>query len=51
MLLFFVGEGHILELKFHAHREKLIQERLVVKSETDASKHREIVLHARVLGE
>lgn len=45
------GEGHILDINFHAHREKLIQERVTIKSQTDTSKFRDIVLHARVLGE
>lgn len=45
------GEGHILDINFHAHREKLIQERVTVKSQTDTSNFRDIVLHARVLGE
>ncbi|KAL4232353.1 hypothetical protein ACF0H5_009922 [Mactra antiquata] len=44
------GEGHILVINFHAHREKLIQERLTIKSECDSSKYRDLILHARVLG-
>ncbi|XP_053406774.1 UPF0687 protein C20orf27 homolog [Mercenaria mercenaria] len=44
------GCGHILELEFHAHREKLLQERITIKSDTSADKYRDIVLHARVLG-
>ncbi|WAR22059.1 CT027-like protein [Mya arenaria] len=44
------GLGHQLEMDFHAHREKLIQERVSVKSITGNGNYRDIVLHARVLG-
>ena len=45
----FVGTGHKLVIEFHAHREKLLQERVTVKSQ-DSTKYRELHLHARVLG-
>ena len=38
-------------IEFHAHREKLLQERLTVKSQDESSdNYRELHLHARVLG-
>ena len=37
-------------IEFHAHREKLLQERLTVKSQDGSDNYREIHLHARVLG-
>lgn len=43
------GTGHKLVIEFHAHREKLLQERVTVKSQ-DSTKYRELHLHARVLG-
>ena len=36
-------------IEFHAHREKLLQERLTVKSQ-NSENYRELHLHARVLG-
>ncbi|KAH3787025.1 UPF0687 protein C20orf27 homolog [Dreissena polymorpha] len=44
------GEGHNLVVEFHAHREKLIQERISVRGQAHPDKHLDIVLHARVLG-
>ena len=47
----FAGAGHKLVIEFHAHREKLLQERLTVKSQDEGSdNYRELHLHARVLG-
>ena len=49
-LIILTGAGHKLVIEFHAHREKLLQERLTVKSQDGSDNYREIHLHARVLG-
>ena len=49
-LSFSTGAGHKLVIEFHAHREKLLQERLTVNSQDGSDKYRELYLHARVLG-
>ncbi|KAK3096277.1 hypothetical protein FSP39_025226 [Pinctada imbricata] len=42
--------GHEYKLKVHAHKEKLMQEILQVRSANDENQTMKIIIHARVLG-
>ena len=44
-----VGQGHHLSIDFHAHKEKLLKEKLTI-SNTDNSQSLDLILMARVLG-
>ena len=37
-------------MNIHAHKEKLMQEILIVRSSEDSNKSMKIAIHARVLG-
>ncbi|KAL5021292.1 hypothetical protein ScPMuIL_000447 [Solemya velum] len=44
------ANGHNVTLDFHAHKEKLMQERLELRSHNNPLEQMSLVLHARVLG-